>query len=256
MNWTWLEVKQPAEIQDYTVTVDAKGGTIGSVGLVSSDAALVVSGDSISGQSITFRLTGGLDGQIYTVDLTLTLSDGRSLIHRVVVPVGGVYRTPATLDFLQACYRLRRFMRDLAARNTLLLNELEYTWDEMEMAIEDALSLWNGTPPLSSNVLSNINPKAHRVLYQDAGAYLLKMGSHQQSRNEIRYDDQGLSIQESDKTQAYMQLSQTLSQQADLDRRRIKTAMNMEATWGGTHHDTYDDPFGYQNGVYPSPGEQ
>lgn len=256
MKWTWLDIRQPEEVLDYVVTVDTRGEAISNVNAEASSPDITVSNVTPNGSDVTLWVTGGVSGLIYTIKLLATTAGGRTFSHEVVVPVGTVMREPDALDFLQACYKVRRFMRDLAARNQLLMNELEFEWDEYELAVENALALWNGTPPLTSETLTTLDKRARRILYLDTTAYLLQMGSHHQARNNIAYSDQGFSVNENDKASTYMSLASTLMQQADLERRRLKTAQNMDATWGGTHHTTYDDAgLGGGSSLFGYPGE-
>jgi len=254
MNETWLNIRQPEEVLDYVITVDTRDEAIANVTHEVSSPDLVVENVTPSGKDVTFWVSGGIDGLIYSIKFLATTAAGRVFRHTVGVPVGAVMREPESLDMLHASFKLRQFMRDTSLRNHLLMNELEFTWGELEMAIDNAVAMWNGTPPLSDKVISQFDLKERRVLYMDAASYLFQMGAHHQSRNQINYQDQGFSVSENDKGGVYLQISDTLRSQADLERRRIKGAKNIDDGWGGVHHDTYDEAGG-PSSLFGFPGE-
>lgn len=240
MKWTWLDIQQPGEFLDHTVEVDTRGEAIESIVVTPSSNKLTTSNDSFSGNNVTFWAEDGTPGEIYEISILATTISGRKFKHTAVLPVGGMLSEPAVLDHLQICYRVRRFMRDTAAKNTLNMGQEDFGPEEYGMAVSNALALWNGTPPISSVTVETLTLLERRVIYMDAAAYLFLMAVNSQARNQIDYQDQGFSVQENNKAGLYANISASLSNMADLERRRIKTGTNMESMWSGTHHDTYD----------------
>lgn len=251
MNWSFLQGKDPEEHRDFVVDYgDVNITTISWT--VDPDGSLEVTSDSDQGGGATVWLDGGEEGRVYEVKHIYEVPAGgaqRRMVRRYLMPVGNVARNPSALDDRFAAYRILLFMRDHAEMNTLLMNEREFDAHEVVAAAEDALMDWNATPPLTNHTFKSFPPQGRGLLYLRGAIYLLRSAANSQARNQVQYQDQGFSVVENDKAGIYLQMAAQMEQEYDLKKRRLKTARNMDSMWGGVHHDSFEDPWGYADDV-------
>ena len=150
--------------------------------------------------------------------------------------------------------RVRSFLRDVETENHLDLGEVKYSWKQIYDGCEAAFEDWNSTPPISSLGLDSQNKlqfdvRTYGMLVRKAVIWLLEQSVPVEIRNQIQYSDQGFSVSEHDKAQLLMQVASQMEQDYDLKKRRFKTAVNMEAPWGGVRHNTSSDPYGSRENV-------
>ena len=141
----------------------------------------------------------------------------------------------------KAAERTRSFLRDTSAENFLDEGESQHSWERIYEALEDAISDWNMTPPVSAASVDSegtiqIDPRANPLLVRRATATLLMSEANKQTRNQITFSDQGFSVSENDKGGAFTQMASQMIQEYNLDKTRLKALLNAADTWGGFHH--------------------
>ncbi len=76
-------VKQPAESRLFSMEFKnllATGETISTVvSVLATPSGLTISGETISGTEVQFRIAGGADAQIYRVETTITTNQANTL---------------------------------------------------------------------------------------------------------------------------------------------------------------------------------
>jgi hypothetical protein len=141
------------------------------------------------------------------------------------MPVVGTPTTPVVISRDQ----VRMFMRDRADRN-ILLDDVQFTDDELNLAAEMATEAFNAVTPQSTFTPSSF-PNRY-VLLIGTVRFLLNSESFLQIRNQATYSDSDIApIGISDKAAAYAQLAQQLKAEWDELVRGIKTQSNLEGAY-------------------------
>jgi hypothetical protein len=129
------------------------------------------------------------------------------------------------------------FMRDYAlgklpgGQGNIILDDIQFTKDELDFAIEMSISCFNGMTPISTFNAENF-PNAYLMLLGVA-RFLLMSESIHQLRNQISVQDGDIApsgIYE--KSQAYVALSQALQSEWQFMARNMKNQFNMEGAYG------------------------
>ena len=124
---------------------------------------------------------------------------------------------------------MRMFLRDFP-ENNILLDDVQFTSDELDRAISFALDEFNGTPPLTTINTENI---PRYLLMLGAAAWLMKSESFLQIRNQATYQDGDIApIGIDDKHQLYVAFSERLKAEWKDSVRLYKQALNMESAYG------------------------
>jgi hypothetical protein len=141
------------------------------------------------------------------------------------MPVVGTPTTPIVISRDQ----VRMFMRDRADRN-ILLDDVQFTDAELNLAIEMAVEAFNAITPRSAFIASTFpNPY---ILLIGTVRFLLSSESFLQIRNQATYQDSDVApIGLSDKASAYAQLAQQLKAEWDELSRGLKSQLNMEGAY-------------------------
>lgn len=135
-------------------------------------------------------------------------------------------------DSVQVILRqVRSFLRDHPEVNALL--DGEETGDPLlELYVDMAIDDWNTTPPILGPVqVTNHPARSQMILY--ICALCLWSAAILQARNQLAYSDGGISVQTSDKSQIYQQISAQLMQVYEQKKLRYKKSQNAEAAYGG-----------------------
>lgn len=141
------------------------------------------------------------------------------------MPVVGTPTTPIILSKDQ----VRMFLRDRADKN-ILLDAVQFSDNEMNLAMEMAVDAFNAVTPQSSLTPSNFPNKY--VLLLGTSRFLLQSESFLQARNQATYQDGDIApIGIDDKALLYSQLAQGLKAEWDELVRGIKTQNNMEGAY-------------------------
>jgi hypothetical protein len=124
---------------------------------------------------------------------------------------------------------VRRFMRDYA-NNNILLNDVQFTPEEIDKAIEFAVDEWNVCVPISYDDASVI-PKS--ILMLGTASWLMTSESFLQLRNQATYQDGDVvNIGVDDKHQYYLNFSLKLKEQWKETVARYKQQRNVESGYG------------------------
>jgi len=142
-----------------------------------------------------------------------------------------VVATPTT-PFVVSKDQVRMFLRDRADRN-ILLDEVQFTDDELNLATEMCVSAFNAVTPQSRFSPSSFPEHLRYVLLIGTARFLLMSESFVQVRNQATYQDGDIApIGIDDKASLYSQMAQGLKAEWDELVRGIKTQNNMESAYG------------------------
>jgi len=140
------------------------------------------------------------------------------------MPVVGVATTPVILTRAQ----VRMFMRDRADKN-ILLDDVQFTDDELNFAMDMAAESFNAVTPQTNILPQSMNKY---VLLLGTVKFLLMSESFLQVRNQASYQDGEISpIGIDDKMAQYSQMAQSIKAEWDELVRGIKTQNNMESAY-------------------------
>jgi|GEM_PF-2943951 len=144
--------------------------------------------------------------------------------------------TPAAARALTK-QRIRMAMRDVAGDvpNTgvtnVLLDNVEFSDDEIDGAIAFTVDWWNSITPISRVAPDQINSF---LLYMGVVSFLLQSESMRQVRNQASVQDGDVApIGSDDKGPVYVQMSQVAMQRFETGAKQVKIQINMEACYGG-----------------------
>jgi hypothetical protein len=143
------------------------------------------------------------------------------------MPVVGTPTTPTVVSRDQ----VRMFMRDRADRN-ILLDDVQFSDQELNLALDMTASAFNAVTPQSSLTASSWPPNLQYVLLLGTVRFLLMSESFNQIKNMATVQDGDVSpIGIDDKQAMYAALAQQLRSEWDELVRGIKTQLNMEGAY-------------------------
>lgn len=143
------------------------------------------------------------------------------------MPVVGTPTTPTIVSKDQ----VRMFMRDRAPNN-ILLDDVQFTDDELNLAIEMTASAYNVVTPQTNFTPSTFAQHAQYLLLIGTVRFLLMSESFMQVRNQATVQDGDISpIGIDDKAALYSQMAQSLKAEWDELVRGVKTQNNMESAY-------------------------
>lgn len=124
------------------------------------------------------------------------------------------------------------FLRDRADRN-ILLDEVQFTNDEVNFALEMAVSAFNGITPQTNLTPMSFPRHLRYLLLVGTARFLLMTESFLQARNQATVQDGDVSpIGIDDKSALYSQLAKSLKDEWDEQARGVKTQNNLESAYG------------------------
>jgi len=137
--------------------------------------------------------------------------------------------TQATRDFVQL---VREYTRDFKELNRIVAGE-ESSDRQVLWALFDALSDFNGTPPLTAVTLEDLLCRnQHALLLRMTTIALVESVGLLQTRNHINYSDGGISMGVNDKTPILMNWLQYFKATTEQMKQRVKVALNIEGILG------------------------
>lgn len=143
------------------------------------------------------------------------------------MPVTGVPTTPTVVSKDQ----VRMFLRD-RAENNILLDTVQFTDDDLNLALEMAVSNFNAVTPQTSMTPVSFPTHLRWVLLIGTVRFLLMSESFVQARNQATVQDGDVSpIGIDDKASLYSQLAKGLKEEWDELVRGIKTQQNLESAY-------------------------
>ncbi len=127
--------------------------------------------------------------------------------------------------------QVRLFLRDRANRN-ILLDDVQFADEDLNLALEMATSAFNAVTPQSTFTPATFPEHLEYVLLIGTVRFLLMSESFLQVRNQATYQDGDIApIGIDDKQAAYAQLAQVLKAEWDELVRGVKTQNNMEGAY-------------------------
>lgn len=127
--------------------------------------------------------------------------------------------------------QVRLFLRDNPQKN-ILIDDVQFTDNELNLALEMAISAYNAVTPQTSLTPSSFPLHLRYVALIGTVRFLLNSESFLQVRNQATYQDGDVApIGIDDKQAAYAQLARLLKEEWDELVRGIKTQNNMEGTY-------------------------
>ncbi len=126
---------------------------------------------------------------------------------------------------------IRGWLRDNDPKANLLIDDFEYTPEELEAAATFATDHWNETPPSIGYYDFDKFPWRFALL-KGTAAQLLLMAANRFRRNELTYNAGGASIADQAKHTPYEQFGLRLWDEYKQWVSTMKRAMNMERGWG------------------------
>lgn len=138
---------------------------------------------------------------------------------------------------------VRLYIRDHAELNRLVRGE-ESTDRQIAWAVCDALSNFNGTPPLGSASLEMLLGRSqHALLLRMTVTSLLESIAFLQVRNHINYSTGGTNVGVNDKAPMLMQWAQYFKSYTEQMKLRVKVAMNIESILGPENSGVHSEIF-------------
>lgn len=140
-------------------------------------------------------------------------------------------------------HMVRLYIRDHPELNRLIAGE-ESTDRMVAWAVLDAVSNFNGTPPLTTYSLEVLlqRQQAHLLTRMTVEALIESVGLLQ-TRNHINYSDGGINVGVNDKTPLLMQWLQYFKATTEQKMQRVKVALNIEQILGinsaGVHSELF-----------------
>ena len=99
---------------------------------------------------------------------------------------------------------IRIFLRDNDPEKNLLLDDLEFTQEEIQQAVTIAVDEWNDTPPnIDSRRHTELSFPYRWALLQGACANLMTMAATRYRRNQLNYNIPGGAIDDQNKADSY-----------------------------------------------------
>lgn len=126
---------------------------------------------------------------------------------------------------------VRIWLRDNDPEMNTLIDQEEFSSEEIRTALTLTADYWNETPPFTSRYDYDKFPWRYHLL-QGAAANLLFMAAHRYRRNHLNYNAGGVSVDDQNKYQQYDVAGDKLW--ADFKKwvSDTKKAANAEAGWG------------------------
>ena len=133
--------------------------------------------------------------------------------------------------------QLQMYMWDYFNSNQLL-DAVEYSVQQYELAVNLSLMRFNATSPLTGYQLQNFPPGALYIIFMGGAGHLLRMTSILQLRNQLTYMDGNIHVGITDKHALYIQAGQQHLQDFDQMARGAKNNLNNDDGW-----DTISSPY-------------
>lgn len=126
---------------------------------------------------------------------------------------------------------IRIWLRDNDPSANVLLDDFEFSAEELRTAQTLAVDYWNETPPAIQGYNYDKFPYRYALL-RGTAANLLFMAAHRYRRNELQYSAGGLQVNSEAKSQAYDQAGQRLWAEYTQWVRMKKRELNAALGWG------------------------
>lgn len=146
--------------------------------------------------------------------------------------------TPQFASFVEM---VRGYMRDFPELNRLVAGE-ESTNRQIAWAVLDAMSDFNGTPPLGNASLEDLLQRnQHALLLRMTVISLIEQVGLLQTRNHINYSTGGMNVGVNDKTPLLMNWLQYFKSFTDQRKQHVKVALNIEGILGPSNSGVFSE---------------
>lgn len=126
---------------------------------------------------------------------------------------------------------VRIFLRDTDPEANILLDDLEFTPEEMRTAMNITVDRWNDMPPDICRLDYDAFPY-RSILLMGVASNLLAMAAHRYRRNSIAISGGGTSVSDQDKAREYDAASARLRDEYLHAMRVKKRELNTNLGWG------------------------
>jgi len=157
--------------------------------------------------------------QIYNLDGTLIYQAPRQL--EVTYNVTTTKFRPVTIA------EIRMSLRDFPEYNNLL-NDVEFSDNEIAYCLNKPVELWNETPPDLGYYFSVSDFPFRQAHIAATIGYLLNVAGHHYIRNQLAYSSGGLSVDDKNKGPMYLQLAEQEQQKFRMfiDQKKLELNIN------------------------------
>lgn len=154
-------------------------------------------------------------------------------------PIDGIKLLSPAMRLMIA--NVRAFLRDFPELNRLV-DGAESSTRQIAWAILDALSDFNGTPPLGGATLEDLLQRGQQhLLTRMAALALLESVGLLQTRNHLSYATGGTTVGVSDKTPLIMKWLDYFRTATEQKKVKVKIAMNIESILGPANRGVFSE---------------
>lgn len=139
--------------------------------------------------------------------------------------------TPVGNDTPITDYEIRVVLRDNCPEDNILLDDYEYSPEEIRTAMNITMDYWNDQPPNLGFMDYDRFPYRSKLLL-GVTAHLLGMAAHRYRRNSLAINAGGTSVNDQDKAREYDAASQRLWAEFTQWVRMKKRELNCNRGWG------------------------
>jgi len=129
---------------------------------------------------------------------------------------------------------VRMFLQDREELNPLLLG-VRFTPEMIEQAMINAVDYYNLMNPPTGIMYSLEEFPYRSLLLLGASAYLLRSGAINEAANQLSYSADGIQVNDKDKAQIFMSLSQSMQQEFKELGQQVKMNQNIAQIYGVKH---------------------
>lgn len=200
---------------------------------------------------VSFTMTNDMVPRAGIYQLSICLADGNFNSLHIENPIMWVERSLFTLDSGDTTFNLgppsieevRQAIMDNGAEENLLLDNVEFSDDQIAFAVTRPIRRWNDTPP-PLRPLMNTQTFPFPDPWLDAiCGHLFIIAANNYRRNRLPYSAGGISVDDKSKEPEYMKAGQELLQKYDAfvqyKKVEINTALftgNIGSQYGGLFH--------------------
>jgi hypothetical protein len=139
--------------------------------------------------------------------------------------------TPVGNDASMTDMEVRIFLRDTDPEANILLDDYEFSPEEIRTAMNMTVDRWNDLPPDICRMDYDEFPY-RSILLMGVASHLLAMAAHRYRRNSISINAGGTSVSDQEKAAQYDQASMRLREEYLQAMRTKKRELNSNMGWG------------------------
>jgi hypothetical protein len=148
-------------------------------------------------------------------------------------------------------FEVRMALIDMSPEYNTLIEDFEFSDVQITYAIRRPVDEWNESPPCLTGHTYTASTFPWREFWLRATcAHLLRMAGHHYSRNNLRYNAGGVSVQDKDKMNEYMTQADMLFKEWKEWMMLTKREININACFGTISSPSFGSPYHYRRGGY------